>query len=507
MSIQKDHKAAPVKGLEETGGVHDTQQTQAGVDKKSAQKEHKGTASLAKTDARYWQRPGKLVMVGGSPNYSLQVAYKGRRMRFTTHTGNKGSAAVCAAGIYKDLLTLGVEATLAKHRTQTPTKGDKVATVGEWITSARTVSEVNDSTFNQYSASLRKIAGDIMAIKRSKSRFGPKTGGAAKYRAAIDDMGLDALTPVAIQQWRMSYVKKAKNPKQESSAKTSCNSTIRQAKSLFAPKVVKFMKELRLPEPAPFAGVEFYERQNSRYSSRIDIADIGTAARTQLAKQDPQAFLAFLLAIGAGLRRGEIDSLCWHQVDTKKCLIRVEVTESASLKTTDSVGEVDIDQDTATLLQGYRALAKAKDRDYVIVAEGRKKQSRGPRTWGQHYRANAVFDALVTWLRNYEQDKQKPLAKVRKPIHELRKELGALMAQQHGIYAASRALRHSNVATTAAHYADKKARTTVAIGSFITPENVVEMPASAPEPAPEKVNKSESLKVSKIGHPKKRASR
>ena len=493
MSIKKDHKAAPVQGVGVIGITHNTQQPQAGMDEKSAQKVHRRKATLAKTDTRYWQRPGKLVMVGDSPNYSMQVAYKGRRMRFTTHSGNKEAAAKTAAGIYLDLLSLGVEGTLAKHRPQTA-KGDKIATVGAWITSARTVSEVNDATFNQYSASLRKIAGDIIAIKRSKSRFGPKTGGAANYRAAIDAMSLEALTPVAIQQWRMAYVKKAKNPKQESSAKTSCNSTIRQAKSLFAPKIVKFMEELRLPEPAPFDGVEFYERQNSRYSSRIDIADIGTAAHTKLAKQDPQAFLAFLLAIGAGLRRGEIDGLCWHQVDTKKCLIRVEVTESASLKTTDSVGEVDIDQDTATLLQGHRALAKGKDRDYVIVAEGRKKQSRGPHTWGQHYRANAVFDALITWLRNYEQDGQKPLAKVRKPIHELRKELGALMAQQHGIYAASRTLRHSNVATTAAHYADKKARTTVSIGSFITPANVVQIPEPAPASEPQKATKKKATR-------------
>lgn len=488
MSIKKDHKAATVKGLDIEESPQNTSHTTTQHYEKSGKQVANTRQGKGKNSAPYWQeRIFKPVNARGeqSPHYSMKVAYKGRRMAFTTGTGNQKAAAASAAGIYLDLLSLGVEATLAKHRPQ-KAKGDKIATVGEWITSARTVSEVNDATFNQYSASLRKIAGDIIAIKRSKSRFGPKTGGAAKYRAAIDAMSLEALTPVAIQQWRMAYVNKAKNPKQESSAKTSCNSTIRQAKSLFAPKITEFMKELRLPVPTPFAGVKFYERQNSRYSSRIDIADIGTAAHTKLAKQAPQAFLAFLLAIGAGLRRGEIDSLCWHQVDTKRCLIRVEVTETASLKTTDSVGEVDIDQDTATLLQGYKAQARAKDRDYVIVAEGRKKQSRGPHTWGQHYRANAVFDALINWLRNYEQDGQKPLAKVRKPIHELRKELGALMAQQHGIYAASRTLRHSTVATTAAHYADKKARTTVAIGSFINPANVVEMPTPAAEPAPKK---------------------
>jgi integrase len=323
------------------------------------------------------------------------------------------------------------------------------------------------------------IGGDILAVKKTKKRFGPKKGGASAYREMVDALSLEALTPVAIQQWRMARVKKAKNPKKESSAKTSCHSTIRQARSLFAPKVVKFLKELRLPEPTPFAEVEFYEKQNSRYSSTIDVGEIVAAAHSELAKTNSQAFLAFLLAIGAGLRRGEIDGLCWHQVDTRKGIIRVEVTDQAGLKTSDSQGEVDVDEDLCKLLQGFKARAKAKESDFVIQSDGLRLENRGPQSWGQKYRANAVHDALIDWLRNYKQDGQKPLEKVQKPIHELRKELGSLMQQQHGIYAASRALRHSTVATTAAHYVDKKERTTVPIGSFIPPSNLVEMPSTS----------------------------
>ena len=482
MTTKKDHKTSNSKLLEGYDVEQKTKQTQTHQHGKSAKQLQSDRQAKGKNSAGHWQgRIYKPITRGvESPHYTMQVAYKGRRMAFTTGTGNKEAAAQIAAGIYRDLLALGAEATLAKHRPQKATKGDKIATIGEWISEAKAVSEVNEATFNQYASSLRMIGGDILTVKKTKKRFGPKKGGASAYREMVDALSLEALTPVAIQQWRMARVKKAKNPKKESSAKTSCNSTIRQARSLFAPKVVKFLKELRLPEPAPFAEVEFYEKQNSRYSSKIDAQGIVTAAHNDLAQQDPQAFLAFLLAIGAGLRRGEIDGLCWQQVDTKSGVIRVEVTESASLKTTDSAGEVDIDETIATLLQGYRAKANAKDVDFVIVAEPRKEQLRGAHTWGQHYRANAVFDALTAWLRNYTQDGKKPLEKVQKPIHELRKELGALMTQQHGIYAAARALRHSNVATTAAHYADKKARTVVAIGSFIPPDNVVEMPVAKP---------------------------
>ena len=45
---------------------------------------------------------------------------------------------------------------------------------------------------------------------------------------------------------------------------------IRQARSLFAPKVLKFLGTLRLPAPLPFSAVEFFPRESMRYTSRID---------------------------------------------------------------------------------------------------------------------------------------------------------------------------------------------------------------------------------------------
>jgi hypothetical protein len=64
----------------------------------------------------------------------------------------------------------------------------------------------------------------------------------------------------------------------------------------------------------------------------------------------------------------------------------------------------------------------------------------------------------------------------RKPLHELRKELGALVTAEHGIYAASRVLRHSDVSTTARHYSDLKTRPVVNIGGWISnADNVVSL--------------------------------
>jgi hypothetical protein len=98
---------------------------------------------------------------------------------------------------------------------------------------------------------------------------------------------------------------------------------------------------------------------------------------------------------------------------------------------------------------GFRAKATGP---FVIEADGTGEY--GPRIWGRHYRADAVFTRLNGWLREHG-------VTARKPIHELRKELGALVTAEHGIYAASRVLRHSNVVTTASHYTDLKSRPTI----------------------------------------------
>ncbi len=368
-----------------------------------------------------------------------------------------------------DLLTLGVEATLAKHRPQKAPKEDRVATIGEWITAAQSVAEASETSLTGYARALRLIASGILDFKKTKKRFGPKKGGSTKYRESIDSTTLEIFTSPAIQTWRLAYVKKAKNPLKEKASKTSCNSIIRQARSLFAEKIVKFLPQLRLPEPIPFANVEFFERQSSTYISKIAPKEFLQAARDELSKDKTAAYLACLLAIGAGLRRSEIDTLCWHQIDTVKRIIRVQITEVAGLKTQDSQGEVEIDDHLSTILQGYKAQAKGKG--FVIKGDGQG----GAKKWGQHYRADEAFNELISWLRNHKQEGKKPLEKVRKPIHELRKELGALITQEHGIYAASRTLRHSNVATTAAHYADKKERTTVDIGGWLKEENITPM--------------------------------
>ena len=494
MNTKKDSKSASVK--EEKGS--DILAISGHGESEPTKKSGKIMANLktrgaGKTSPSFWaSRIFKAKSDDGfvSPNYVMRVQFMGRRTTLSTNTPNKEAAAKIAAGIYGDLLTMGWDASIAKHRPKNepdPNLPPPVASVGEWIAAAQKVSEANASTFTSYSRALRKIVGDILAVEKSEKRFGPKKGGAAGYRAMIDGASLEVLTLSSVTKWRLEYVKRAKNPAEERSRMTSCNSTIRQARSLFGGTIKYLLQDakLQLPTPAPFdippelKGNKkkhplFYKPQSAKYSSRIDAKTLLQDARRELAESEPAAFLAMLLAMSAGLRKGEIDSLQWHQIDFTRQLIRIEFTDAASLKSDKSCGDVPIDPDTIALLRGFHA---KKTGVFVIEAEGAES---GPKKWGQHYRAGAVFDKLNTWLRKHG-------VKVQKPLHELRKELGALITTKYGIFAAKEVLRHSDISTTAKHYAEQKDRPVINVGGWLTgAENIEQFPTPKTEAAPRK---------------------
>ena len=134
------------------------------LNKKSARK-CSTRAALSKADARYWLP--RLFKWQHSPNYSIQIQFRGRRMSFSLGTGNRDAAAKRAAGIYSDLLTLGVEATIAKHRTQAPPPLAG-ATIGDWIEVAGKVFDGKPATFGGYARSLRVIASEIFSVSKTK---------------------------------------------------------------------------------------------------------------------------------------------------------------------------------------------------------------------------------------------------------------------------------------------------------------------------------------------------
>ena len=421
---------------------------------------------FSKNDSRHWlSRVLKPTNDRGlvSPYYSMQIQFKGHRLSFGLGTGNKEAAARKAAGIYVDLLSLGVPATLAKHKPQKVKDTDGCSTIGEWIVAAQKVFDGKPATFGGYARGLRFIASEILAVSKTKKRYGRTQ--AKAYRRQVDAAPLTILTPEAIQAWRIRYVRRVgESPARQRSTRISCNSAIRQARALFSRKVMKFISGVSLPDPLPFTGAEFYPRESMKYQSKLNPAVLLHWARETLWAADPEAFKALLLALGAGLRRGEIDRLLWRQIDFNVGVIHVEVTEAGGLKTEDSAGDVAIDPTMVSLLRGFRAKAHGQ----FVIEEGTGVTA--SKLWGQRYRCGDVFYRLTHWLRVNGVEGARP-------IHTLRKEAGSIIATKAGIHAASQFLRHADIQVTAMHYADHKERVTVDMGALLGEENVTVFPA------------------------------
>jgi integrase len=192
-----------------------------------------------------------------------------------------------------------------------------------------------------------------------------------------------------------------------------------------------------------------------RYEGGVDVAGLIAKANAELAA-DVEPYKAFLLALFAGLRRGEIDKLRWQSIDFRDCLVKIKVQPDFSPKAETSVGEVPIEPQVAKVLQALREA----EPDAIYVMAGAP--SKVGASWCD-YRAAGSFERLTAWLRLNGLDSQKPL-------HQLRKEAGSLVCKSAGLFAASRFLRHADTQITARHYVETRNITTVGLGAFLAPQ-------------------------------------
>jgi integrase len=132
-----------------------------------------------------------------------------------------------------------------------------------------------------------------------------------------------------------------------------------------------------------------------------------------------EARLAFVLALGCGLRWGEITSLTWENV------LQSGVRVLASLAKGRRQRVVPISKELSGLLKAGRCGRGGK-----VITEG---------VWEVH-------EKVCQWLRRKG-------VKDSKPVHYLRKCYGSLAVADHGIFVASKLLGHSSINLTASTYA------------------------------------------------------
>jgi len=386
----------------------------------------------------------------------MKIAHKGRRETFPLDTPNKAVGAARARDIYLSLLANGWDATLAKfkHPNQAarPLNAGQPCTVGEFLEEICRMT-TNQSTFKDYAQAFRQIVSEMFILSNNTLKYDYRTGGREEWLSKVHAINLAEVTPAKVQEWKLSFLAKAGDePLTLRKARISVNAIIRRARSLFSRRKLRHMT-LTLPRPLPFEGVEFETRQSMKYRSEIDVEKLIAHARQELEDNDPEAYKVFLLAVGLGLRRKEIDLLEWSSFRWNENLVRIEPTRYFHPKSEDSIADLPADPELMDIFRKYYAEAKGS---FVI----RSPRPPLPPRPHQYFRCDPIFDRLVAWLRKHGLHGNKPL-------HTLRKEYGSLLTRTYGIHAASRALRHADLRTTSEHYSDSTARATPGLGRLL----------------------------------------
>jgi integrase len=448
---------------------------------------------------RTWEKAGQLVE---SNAYYVRIKHNGQRKDVNLHTADKNEAARRATNFFKVLVAQGWAAAEATLRAPGEKPKAKSCTIGEYIAAARSHFQGLAATFEDYARNLRLIVSEALNVEpveieeraaakagamalqelrqlqaegrkdvprrlhlrnRTKEevdwvdrrtgqfyqeamarlRFDHRARGHEAWTKAVDVLPLSKVTPAVVNKWATSRIKaaEAKNAQARKRGKVTVETILRQARSLFSPKLLGFVRsELNsLPDELPFDKLKIERSRVRRFRVLVPLPDLMAAAMKEL-ESDREVMKAFVLAAWGGLRRREMDALMWANVNAKANRLTVAVTEHYGLKTEDSEREIPLPPEIMGFLAQCQKLDRARAGDFVI--KGDHSVGRRSRT----YRCERAFARLIEWL--HEQG-----VADRKPIHYLRKLAGDTLAQQAGIYAASSYLGHSSVKVTQEYYA------------------------------------------------------
>lgn len=354
----------------------------------------------SKFSPAYWKSRIKRRGAG----WATQVSHDGQRHWVTVQAESQRAAARLICDAYIEIKQTGWEA-------RKPSLDSDHWTIEEFIEACRTVSTVRSVTFRGYSDKLKQLTKEACGAQATKVR-------------------LSALIKPKILAWQVSR-------EQKGFKRSSTNTIICLSRALWGPT---FQEPLGLKLESPFIGIKI-RKTSTRYRSTIDLAAILKAALLDQELSDA-ATSAILLAGSAGLRRAEIDALEWNAFDWEAGILKIRDTAVRKLKTEDSAGDIALD---SSVLAFFRERRSSKG----FVIPNPSEIAKNP--FIDHLRTDHWMREATRWLRNNGVDAHKPL-------HTLRKEVGAILTTRHGIYAASRFLRHSDVGVTAAYYADQKER-------------------------------------------------
>ena len=434
-------------------------------------------SAFSKDHVNYWKNRLRQQRYGSKqkgtyrelPALYARIYYRGQAHAFTFTTLNKNKAAIEAKDIYTEVKRDGWDSVLKRHRAESQRPSDN-PTIGEFLNAVKAISShIRPETFEIYARKFRTLVAGVFGVKGGTAKHDHVKGGYQKWLERISRIRLRRLTSARIERWKLKYLQDATaNPLKLKQAQTTILSILRSSKSLFSRKILPSLKTISMPDPLPFEGVQLPKRRRSRYKSVFKSGYtpqlLALNAKKALANTEPEIYKIILLALGAGLRRDEIDSLTWNQIDLVNSTIRVETNQYTRAKSEDSEDDIDVDPDLLEIIKGYKQQSRSQ-----FVIESAVKPRPEAHSY-HHYRLHALFRSANDWLR------KRGMINTRCPLHTLRKQFGSEICAQAGIFAASAALRHSSIQLTRDTYVEKQKPTIFAIGKTLRNSELKDAP-------------------------------
>ena len=382
-----------------------------------------------KDQVDYWRnRLQKRKAASGKEvsGYCVQILSHGIRRWYNTGSSNKHEAAQRV----RDFWVTQLRDHGWPEKESTPESvPDQTPTIGSYLKAVDTTGALASKTIRDYTRKLRTLAAQaILGLP------GNTKGRVLKdWYATVDAVPLSDLTTEAVRNWRRERIRVAgTDATAVRSAHIACNSIQRSCAALFRPVIAETVG-VEIPSDCAWGHGKkerLEQTRSPRYVSRIDAPTLFATAKSDLKKKDPDAYKVILLALGAGLRRSEIDRLRWEDVDSEGCRIYVCSSATGTTKSLSSESAVHVSADLITEL-GERG------KGWVVCP--RKSKPAKP------YRADTALRSATAWLRSQGVQSNCPL-------HTLRKEFGSVICSRGDIYAASVQLRHSSIQVTRDHY-------------------------------------------------------
>jgi len=251
------------------------------------------------------------------------------------------------------------------------------------------------------------------------------------YPGDPDTQSSSVLTGDLIRKFERIRMTAAKSEPERRRTRASIRSYVVQARSIVAPRKMRFYDDLALPDLSSFRDekVEMPKRSKPRALDTGVIAAINAAA-PKLALTDPAVYVAFLMFSRLGLRNVEIRNARWRWIENGRIGIIERPEENFYPK--DSEGWVPIAPDVLKELMRFRSLSTD---DYIVPGATATE------------RQIAVDRRHSKWVGQWIKDRSKT-------SYELRRYAGSLIYNStRDVLKVRDFLRHASVETTQQWYA------------------------------------------------------